>query len=127
MKMTDDKLDILQNLEMSVVTVWRACPEMTDYSALRAYEAACQMYRAELRGHAPKPPGLSGLDDTAFQSVKAICEFRLGRGTSPLNGPPPISLEVLVDCLRELGRSTERHTKGEGRQGYLTFIDQFLP
>jgi hypothetical protein len=130
MKWTDDKLDILQNLEFSVVNVWRAHPEMLDYSALRAYEAAFQKYRAELRGHTPKPSGLTGLDATTFTAVQAMCEFRLGRGTGVIEGPediPPISLELLLDCLRELAKSTERHTKAEGRQGYLNFINQFLP
>ena len=130
MKWTEDKLDILQNLEFSVANVWRAHPEMLDYSALRAYEAAFQIYRAELRGHTPKPAGLTGLDETTFTAVQAMCEFRLGRGTGVIDGPEgitPISLELLVDCLRELARSTERHTKAEGRQGYLTFIDKFLP
>jgi sugar phosphate isomerase/epimerase len=130
MKRTDDKLDILQNLEFSVVEIWRAHPEMSDYTALRAYEAAFQTYRAELRGHAPKPPGLSGLDAEAFEAVKAMCEFRLARKPCPVPGPenvPPIALPLLVDCLRELGKSVERHTKADGRQGYLTFIDRFLP
>jgi hypothetical protein len=129
MKITDDKLDILQNLEFSVVEVWRAHPEMSDYTALRAYEAAFQIYRAELRGHTPRPPVLTGLDAEAFEAVKAMCGFRLGRKPCPGAGPeliPPISLELLVDCLRELGRSVERHTKMEGRQGYLTFIDQYV-
>jgi hypothetical protein len=58
MKWTDDKLDIPQNLEFSVVTVWR---------------------------------------------------------------------ELLLDCPRELGKSTARHTKAGGKRGYLTFIAKFLP
>ena len=130
MKWTDDKFDILQNLEFSVVKLWRAHPEISDYTALRAYEAAFQTYRAELRGHTPKPPGLSGLDAAAFEAVKAMCEFRLARKSCPIPGPesiPPISLQLLMDCLRELGRSVERHTKMGGRQGYLTYIDRFLP
>lgn len=130
MKWTDDNLDILQNLEFSIAEVWRAHPEMTDYAALRAYEAAFQHYRAEHRGGTPKPAGLSRLDLAAFDAVKAICEFRLGRAPCPAPGPatvPPIPLEKLLDCLRELRKSVERHTKHGGRQGYLTFIDQFLP
>ncbi|HUZ06159.1 MAG TPA: hypothetical protein VMV89_01585, partial [Candidatus Paceibacterota bacterium] len=83
MKWTDDHLDILQNLEFSVVEVWRANREMSDYSALRAYESAFQLYRAELRSHQPKAPGLTGLDAAAFDAVIAMCEFRLGRGNNP--------------------------------------------
>ena len=130
MKWADDKLDLLQNLEFSVVEIWRAHPEMSDYTALRAYEAAFQAYRAEMRGHAPKQPPLSGIDAEAFEAVKAMCEFRLARQPCPISGVeeiPPISLQLLADCLRELMRSVERHTKLDGRQGYLTFIDQFLP
>ncbi|MGP8198476.1 MAG: hypothetical protein ACLQU4_03115 [Limisphaerales bacterium] len=130
MEWADEKLDVLQNLESSVVEIWRAHPEMSDYTALRAYEAAFQTYRAELRGHTPKPSGLSGLDAAAFEAVNAMCEFRLARGPSPVPGTenmPPIPLQLLVDCLRELVKSVERHTKIDGRQGYLTFIDGFLP
>jgi hypothetical protein len=130
MKLTDDKLDILQNLEFSVAEVWRANPTMSDYAALSAYETAFQTYRAEMRGHVPKPHTLSGLDAAAFEAVRSMCEFRLGRGPLPEIGPEridPIPLELLLDCLRELARSVERHTKSDGRQGYLTFIDQFLP
>jgi hypothetical protein len=130
MKMNDDNLDILQNLEFSVVGIWRKNREMSDYCALRGYEAAFQFYRAEARGHVPKPHGLSGLDAAVFEAVKAMCEFRLGRSKSPddaLEDIPPVPLEKIVDCLRELTKSVERHTKLGGRQGYLTFIDGFLP
>jgi len=111
MKWADDKLDILQNLEFSIVAVWRANPTMSDYTAQRAYEAAFQFYREELRGE--------------------MCEFRLGRGPAleTAEGPipvPPTPVAVLVDCLRELAKSVERHTQSGGRQGYLTFIDRFI-
>ena len=131
MNIPDHKLAVLQNLEFTVVSVWRAHPEMTDYAALRAYEAARQLYRAELRGHPPKPHGLTGLEAATFDALKTMCEYRLGRGTLPgLSEPPPqppVALELLVDCLRELERSAERHTKAAGKQGYLTFIAEFLP
>jgi hypothetical protein len=129
MKLTDENLDVLQNLEFSVVEIWRAHPEMSDYAALNAYEAAFQFYRAEMRGHMPKPHTLTGLEATVFEAVKAMCEFRLGRGGLPVAGPekiPPVPLEKIVDCLRELSKSVARHTKQGGRQGYLNFIDRFL-
>ena len=105
MKWSDDNLDVLQNLEFSVAQIWRAHPEMTDYAALRAYEAAFKLYREQLRGHTAKPPTLNGLDAAAFEAVAAICEFRLGRRAGPaddLAGVPPVPLEKLVACLREL-------------------------
>jgi len=126
----DPNLDVLQNLEFVVVEVWRKHPDMTDYAAQRAYEAAFEWYRAEARGHPPKPPSLSGLDRVTFDVLKEMCELRLGRST---NGPgvsrslPAVPVSQLVDCLRELRKSVERHTRLEGRQGYLKFIDQFLP
>lgn len=132
MKFQEENLDVLQNLEFAIVEVWRAHPEMTDYTAQRAYEAARQFYRAEHRGQPPKPPALTGLDATAFAALKQMCEFRLGRAAGP---PPPegevvpvtpISLEKLISCLQELAKSVERHTRSGGRQGYLQFIDGFL-
>jgi len=128
--MDDRNLEVLQNLEFAVVEVWRKHPDMTDYVAQRAYEAAFEWYRAEARGHSPKPPSLSGLDQITFDALKDVCELRLGRGESLLGAAqslPAVPVPVLVDCLRELRRSVERHTKLEGRQGYLKFIDAFLP
>ncbi len=132
MKWQEENLDVLQNLEFAIVEVWRAHPELTDYSALRAYEAARQHYRAEMRGKPAPPSGLTGLDAVAFEELKKMCEFRLGRRT----GPPPASgqdvpvtaipLEHLLACLQELAKSVERHTRSGGRQGYLQFIDGFL-
>lgn len=36
MKWNDANLDLLQNLEFAIIETWRAHPEMTDYTALRA-------------------------------------------------------------------------------------------
>jgi sirohydrochlorin ferrochelatase len=130
MSAPEDNLDILQNLEFAVVGVWRRHPEMTDHVALRAYEAAHEQYRAEARGHAPKPCALTGLDRETFDALSAMCEFRLGRRALPGGSDepvPPIPVSRLLDCLRELRKSVERHTNLGGRQGYLTFIDHFLP
>ena len=132
MNSKEENLDILQNLEFAIVEVWRAHPEMTDYTAQRAYEAARRFYRAEQRRVPPQPLALTGLDASAFEALKQICEFRLGRAPGP---PPvgrgdvpvtPIPLENLIACLQELTKSVERHTRSGGRQGYLQFVDRFL-
>ena len=125
----DEDLDILQNLEFIVVRVWKKHPEMTDHVAARAYEAAFERYRAEARGHLVKPVSLTGLDREAYDAVTAICEYRLGRGSpegETLARIDPVPVSKLVDCLRELRKSVERHTRISGRQGYLTFIRRFV-
>jgi len=128
MKWQEDNLDVLQNLEFAIVEVWRANPAMTDYSAQRAYEAARQYYRAELRGQPPKEPALTGLDAVAFAAMKQVCKFRLG--ATPARRPPAKktpcpcrrSRSRTLACLQELGKSVERHTRSGGRQGYLQFM-----
>jgi hypothetical protein len=105
---------------------------MTDHVAARAYEAVFQLYRARLRGHEPKAPNAAGLDAEAIEAVRAACEKILTTGPSPMKGNPrghvaPVALEKLVDYLRELRRSVERHTRLGGRQGYLAFVRGYLP
>jgi len=122
-------IDVLQNLEFAVVNLWRKHPDMTNYVVARAYEAAFEHYRAEARGHQPKACKLTGLDHEVFEAVKDMCEWRLGRSSE---GKPqddqtrPIPVPELVEGLRQLGKSVEFQTKSSGRQGYLTFVSQFV-
>lgn len=127
----DQDLPALEEIETAIVGIWRRHPDMTDYVANRAYEAAFQFYRARSRGHEPKPSGLSGIDLESFNAVQRVCENLLTTGATPVKGRPPgntapIALEKLLEYLRELHRSVERHTRDGGRQGYLQFIDEFL-
>ena len=46
---------------------------------------------------------------------------------NPRGNTAPVTLERLVDYLRELQRSSERHTSLGGRQGYLNFVRGFMP
>ena len=129
MSVIDDFPDVLQNLEATVAEAWRDHPQMSDYTVLTAYETAFHFYRDEMRGHAPKPPGLQGLDGEVFNRVQSICEFRLGRGPAQeaaAEKVTPIPLDKLVECLRRLMKSVKLHTSMAGRQGYLAFIVQFL-
>lgn len=132
MKWKEVDLPALRELESAVLELWRRQPELTDYTAGRAYEAAFQHYRARTRGHEPKPPALTGLGLDTFNAVREVCERLLIAGAAPVQGMPngntdPVSLEKMVEFLRELTRSVERHTKLSGRQGYLAFVRSFFP
>lgn|GEM_PF-770079 len=125
----DDYLDVLQCLETAVITVWRSHPEMTDHAVARAYEAAFEFYRAQARNQVPKTVTLQGIDSTIFQALSLACETRIGKTqTVPEQDKRVqiVTVEILVDCLRELKKSVERHTKSGGRQGYLSFVSRFI-
>lgn len=122
-------LDVLQNLESAVIEVWRSHPEMSDHVVGRAYEAVFERYRTEMRGHQVSPCKLTGLDREVFDALFPLCEWRLGRAETkgmPAGLSATIPVAELVDCLRDLKRSVERHTKNGGRQGYLQFVAQFV-
>jgi len=132
MQWKDEDLPALRELESAVVELWRRHPDMSDHVAGRAYEAAFQHYRAVRRGHQPKPATVSGVDAEALETVRAVCERLLANGPAPMKNNPrgqtaPVPLDKLVEALRELQRSVERHTALGGRQGYLTFVRGFLP
>lgn len=123
----DDYQDVLQNIESAVVRLWRRHKEMTNYTVMRAYEAAIAFYNAQAREQTPKPANLTGLDAELFKAVQEMCEFRLGR--VKLSDQPeitPIPLEDLVACLRKLRKSVDFWTEQGGRQGYLKYIENFL-
>lgn len=128
----DEDLPALRELESAVVEVWRQHPDMTDHVVARAYEAAYQWHRALWRGQQPKPTSATGLDAAALDAVRNACQKLLKTGPAPMKGNPrgktsPVTLERLVEYLRELQRSIGRHTEQGGRQGYLTFVRGFLP
>jgi hypothetical protein len=131
MNLKDEDLPALRELESAVIAVWIRRPDMSDYAAGRAYEAAYQMYRSRLRNHEPRPPNLTGIDAEIFGVVQDVCEKLLATGAEPMKGLPkgntkPIVIEKLVEYLRELQRSVERHTKLGGHRGYLQFVRDHL-
>lgn len=132
MRIEEEHMDVLQNIEMAVAILYRRHPDMTDYAVLRTYEALVQCYTAEVRGRDAKTEAPSGLEAELLRDVKAMCEWRLGRATFP-GGPADTTVGKALDvptlllCLKRLVQSVQMWTKNCGRQGYLTFMTQFMP
>ena len=78
MRIEEDRLDVMQNLEFAVARAYQRHPEMTDYVVLRTYEALLQAYAAEVTGRTPKPASAEGLEAELLEQVKQMCEWRLG-------------------------------------------------
>ncbi len=126
--------DVLQNIEFGIVRVYRDHPEMTDWEALAAIEALLSTYRAEAKGRQATPLSLNPLAEEVYDLVETMCEWRLGREKPFSNeeGEPvefpvePITLDELIACLKRIRKSINFWTREGGRQGYLTFVSQFV-
>ncbi|MBL7183063.1 MAG: hypothetical protein ISS50_01295 [Anaerolineae bacterium] len=126
--------DVLQNIEFGIVQAYRNHPEMTDWEVLSAIEALLRTYRAKAKGRQVAPPSLDPLADAVYDFVKSMCEWRLGRERpfTRKDGEPvellvePITLDELMACLKRVRKSINRWHRRGGRQGYLTFVSQFV-
>ena len=79
MALEETHLDVLQNIEFAIVSVYREQSELRDYDVMRALDALIDVYRAENRGHTPKEVKLPEPELSIFQRTKELCELRLGR------------------------------------------------
>ena len=127
--------DVLQNIEFALVQVYRANSEMSDWDTLAALEALIRTYRAELQDRpAPKIRFHTPAQEAAYEAVKAMCDWRLGReqfvdsktGQPMEISPPPITVEEIIACLKRVRRSVKMWQKRGGRRGYYEFVRQFI-
>ena len=72
MALEDTHLDVLQNIEFAIVSVYRKQRGLRDLDVMRALDALVDVYRAEARGYTPKDISLSEPEYTVFQCVKGI-------------------------------------------------------
>ena len=77
MRVEDEYLDVLQNLEFAIVTEFRKDGAILDLNVLDAVNALVRHYEAEMEGRKPPEPRLSDLSRRIFVAVGATCEWRL--------------------------------------------------
>ncbi len=125
--------DVLQNIEFGVQLVYQKHHEMTDFDAQSAIEALIRFYQAETRKRNLPELRLAPLAHETFDSVKAMCEWRLGRSEmlddksqwADLEMKPK-TVDEIVLCLKRIRRSIEFWSRKGGRQSYLKFVSQFV-
>ncbi len=125
----DEYMDVLQNIEMAIVSVYRENHSLLDYDVDKVLNILWTEYRNEKQGRAAPAPKLGENAQLVYERVKEMCEWRLGRtdliaGDVPAGSKPePISVDEIMDCLKRIRKSVALWNKQGGRQGYLYFID----
>ncbi|MFL5384852.1 MAG: hypothetical protein ACJ8GN_20215 [Longimicrobiaceae bacterium] len=121
--------DVLQNIEVIIVSVHKIEPGLLDYDVEAVLEALVSRYGAEARGREAREHTLPGLRGKLYDALLPILEWRIGRAA--LNGEMADEMELktaeeLAACLKRVRSSVQRWTKERGRQGYLTFVAQYV-
>lgn len=149
MRFEEKYMDVLQNIEFGIISVYRKDSELTDYDTLNAIEALIRYYTAEEQHKDPPSIRPSERSQLVFDSVKTMCDIRLGRQSLEINQresfiskifklkffkskkvepeiePKPLS--EIIACLKRIRTSIRSWNKRGGRQGYLKFAGQFIP
>ncbi len=133
-KFEDRYLDVLQNLEFSIVRVARDNPDLEDSNVELAIDRLIRYYSAKAKGRDPRSPRLASLTEKVFESVKSMAELRLGNlepttedGGAPPIDIPPITIDELIACLKRIRKSVRFWHKQSGQRGYLNYIREFFP
>jgi hypothetical protein len=124
-------LDVLQNIEAVIVTVFKQHPQLADFQVDSALEALGRTYAGEVRGKAPVLPK-SELAKEVYQAVRGVCEWRMGRENmidesgQPLPSESAVTREEILGCLKRIRKSIATWNQKGGSQGYLNYVRQFI-
>jgi len=125
MRFEEKYLDVLQNIEFSILSTYREYPKISDYSVMNMLEVLINIYTSEEMGRSPRQSSLSDLEEILLENVKDICEWRLGRISMDKEIPEITSIEEIILCLKRILKSVKKFNKN-GDRGYITFIIQFV-
>ena len=129
----DQYLDVLQNIEFAIVTVYHQYPELSDYEVDKVLNILVQTYRFQQQNREFARPPLKPHVEQLYEGVRHMCEWRLGKEKpaghslkSKGPAPSPISLDEMVACLKRIRKSVDLWNKQGGMRGYLHYIEQFI-
>ena len=129
----EEYLDVLQNIEFSIVQTYRENPQLHDFEVMRSLEALIDFYVAEKIGRNPRSVSLSDRAQLVFDNVKNVSEWRVGRNPGLAeNGErqefenSPTTIDEMIKCLKKILNSVQKWNKRGGRQGYLDFVSRYV-
>lgn len=130
----DEYHPVLFNIEVALVGVYGEDAEMTDWEAEQAITTLIRAYQAEQRGRKPRLSHVNRLTEQAYEVVRQVCEWHLGRTEelpevktlSSFVEERSVSISETIDCLKRIRKSIQLWHKEYGRRGYYDYISQFL-
>ena len=129
----EEYLDVLQNIEFAIISVYRQHAELLDHDVERALNTLIMAYQAEQQQRTPSPAALTALGQEVHDNVRSMCELRLGREALVKDGKRikvpsfrSLSLAEIIACLKRIRKSVQTWSKQSGRQGYLRFVNEFI-
>jgi hypothetical protein len=156
MRVEDENMDVLQNMEAIITTIYRENPDLTDFDVLGVLESLIDRYTAEKLGRAPRNNTLSAKEQELLGDLTEICEWRMGRrslegiGTEGggatqvkvistskgpadlkpedalISAPDPKTVDEILKCLKRIQKSVMKWNRQGGRRGYLDFITHYV-
>jgi len=116
-------IDVLFYIETGLLSSVKEDPLLCDHDILRVTECAISHYKSVQRGQEIASNKLTGVHREIFGRLLFMCEWRLGRLSSPPQEIPcdPITIEELLQCFKRVEKSIKFWTKQGGRKGYVNF------
>ncbi|MCY7322599.1 MAG: hypothetical protein LH660_12575 [Phormidesmis sp. CAN_BIN36] len=130
MAIEEEYEDVPQNIESGIIQIYKENPDLIDAEVATALEALVRIYGAEAQGKSVSTRPIRGVSKKVMESVQQMCEWRLGRVIDIPKGiaqaSSTVEVDAIVACLKRIQSSIKLWTQKGGRQGYLTFVSQFI-
>ena len=109
----------LHEMELSIVEVYRDNSDLSDIQIERAVAAAIAKQNAILKGKEASVKTLSNVEFQVFENLQQVIQDLVEREAE-------FSIQDLLQCLKLIRKSVKRWNKKCGRQGYISFISQYV-
>jgi hypothetical protein len=117
--------EILQNIELEIISYYRQEPELIDLEIHTAIEWVARIYGGEAAGKILAPHAIRGLSAEVANRVKEKCDLLKQLSIDGTISTSATPLEI-TNCLKRILTSVNFWNKKNGRQGYLEYIAKFL-
>ena len=118
MSFENDNLDLLQNIEFGIISVYRQNNKIRDVDVLKALKILIDHTRKKINGQSLTIPESQGVEYDIVNSVSEILKFR---------NESVDELKTHIFAFKRIIKSVKLWNKKRGLRGYLTYVDNFIP